>query len=182
LAVRLATESRLPHVELDLLRYRSNWREVPTGEFIDQVGAATQAPCWIIDGNYSAVRNLTWSRADLVVWLDYSLPVILYRLLTRTIHRLFTKANIGNENREQLLRVLGRRSILLWAIRSHAPLRKEYEIMVKSLHSDAPYVIRHRSPKETRVWLSEVHAVGPGSGADDEDEVTGISWATADRY
>jgi adenylate kinase family enzyme len=180
LAVRLSAASGLPHVELDLLRYRSNWREVPTGEFSDQVGAAIQAPYWIIDGNYSAVRNLTWSRADLVVWLDYSLSVILYRLLTRTIHRLFTKANVGNGNREQFRRVLGRRSILLWAIRSHAPLRAEYEIMIESLHSEAPYIIRHRSPKETKAWLSEVHAAG--SGADDEDEVTGISWAVADRY
>lgn len=177
LAARLAAETGLPHTELDLLRYRRDWREVPTDEFRDQVDVATKASSWIIDGNYSAVRHLIWGRADLVVWLDYSLPVILYRLLTRTVRRLFTQADVGNGNREQLRRVLGRRSILLWAVRSHAPLRTEYEILMESWRPGTPYVLRHRSPRETGAWLSEVQAARPVPG-----DAPGISWGSRRRY
>ena len=40
---------------------------------------------WVVDGNYRAagVLKLVWSRADTVVWLDYSLAVTVSRLLSR---------------------------------------------------------------------------------------------------
>jgi adenylate kinase family enzyme len=156
LAESISRVSNLRHIELDLLRYRRNWQEIPADEFVEQVAAIAQTDSWIIDGNYSAVRELIWKRSDLVVWLDYSLPTILYRLLIRTVRRLVTMTDIGNENRESLRRLFGRRSIILWAIRSHSPLRKEYEIMIAASPSNSPRVIRHRSPKETRAWLSLV--------------------------
>jgi adenylate kinase family enzyme len=174
LAESISRVSGLRHIELDLLRYRRNWQEIPADEFIEQVATIVQTDSWIIDGNYSAVRELTWRRSDLVVWLDYPLPTILYRLLIRTVRRLVTMADIGNENRERLRRLFGRRSIILWAIRSHSPLRKEYEIMVAALPSNTPCITRHRSPKETRAWLSNIrHAA---LGARDEGAV-GIFWA-----
>ena len=153
LAVRLSRLADIPHIQLDLLRYESDWHEVSVNEFRDRVIAAAKTDCWIIDGNYSAVRDITWSLADLVVWLDYPLSVVLWRLLTRTIHRLVTTTKVGNGNREQLRRLFGRRSIILWAIRSHSPLRKEYELKIEALRSDIPHVIRHRSPREAEKWV-----------------------------
>jgi adenylate kinase family enzyme len=175
----LSSASGLPHIELDRLRYERDWQEVPINEFRDRVVALAQADSWIIDGNYSAVRELTWKRADLVVWLDYSLPVILRRLLVRTARRIVTARDVGNENREQLRRVLGRRSIILWAIRSHSPLRKEYEITIAALHSNVPFIVRHRSPKETNVWLSRVRCAVPGVEGCSKGSL-GLSWATED--
>lgn len=177
LAATLADASGLPHIELDLLRYERGWQEVPVDEFIDRVTSIVERDSWIIDGNYSAVRELTWGRADLVVWLDYSLPVILWRLLHRTAHRLVTGEDVGNDNREKFRRVLGPRSIILWAIRSHAPLRKEYELTVAALKPSIPYVVRHRSPNETDAWLSKVEGT-VGEFEDCHELVGGLSWAT----
>ncbi|NLG68109.1 MAG: adenylate kinase, partial [Firmicutes bacterium] len=55
--------------------------------FRHRVHEATSGRCWVVDGNYSRVRDILWPMADTVVWLDYPLPVILGRLLRRTARR-----------------------------------------------------------------------------------------------
>jgi adenylate kinase family enzyme len=152
-ARELATLSGLPHSELDDLRYERDWREVPVEAFCSAVESVTAADRWIIDGNYAAVRELAWSRAQLVVWLDYPLPVVLRRLVIRTLRRLFARSDEDEGNPEQIGRLLGRRSILLWALRSHAPLRQEYEIAASTPRPNDAHISRHRSPAETRAWL-----------------------------
>ena len=42
----------------------------------DRVPAVAAGGGWVIDGNYSDVRPLIWERADTVVRLDYSFPVM----------------------------------------------------------------------------------------------------------
>ncbi|MFJ3946378.1 P-loop NTPase family protein [Streptomyces griseoaurantiacus] len=154
-AKELSRISELPHIELDTLRYERNWREVPAGVFYSGVEAITDTEDWIIDGNYAAVRQLTWSRAQFVLWLDYPLSITLRRLVIRTLHRLGTKENSDSRNPERLIRVLGRRSIILWALRSHAPLRQEYEMTVSD-YSGNTHIARHRSPAETETWLNSL--------------------------
>jgi len=162
LARRLSDIGGLPHVELDELRYERDWQEVAATTFRERVAAVVGTECWVVDGNYAAVRELTWSRAELVVWMDYSMLVVLRRLLGRTVRRLTTKADAGNGNREQLGRLLGRRSILVWAVRSHAPLRKEYEMTIATPRANAPRVVRLRSPSQTRAWLAQLRNGAPG--------------------
>ena len=94
----------------------------------------------------------------------------------RTARRLATTTDIGSENREKLRRVFGCRSIILWAIRSHSPLRKEYEITIAALRSSAPYIVRHRSPEETNVWLSRMRGAVPDVCGDSRKGACGISW------
>jgi adenylate kinase family enzyme len=181
LAEKISEVSGLPHIELDLLRYKRDWQEVPIAEFHERVAAVVQTSYWIIDGNYSAVREMTWKRADLVLWLDYSLAVVLYRLLIRTVRRLVTMTDVGNENREQLRRLFGRRSIISWAVRSHSPLRKEYEIAIAALPSHIPHIVRHRSPRETQEWLSKLRHAVPDACDTSREGVLGITWAMEGR-
>jgi adenylate kinase family enzyme len=178
LARELSSISGLPHIELDILRYQRDWKEVSTADFRDHVAAVTEGDSWIIDGNYSAVRVLTWNRADLVVWLDYSLPVTLRRLLVRTFRRLATAANVGNENREKLNRLFGRHSIIAWAIRSHSPLRREYEIMIAESRPNGPYIVRHRSPRATRIWLAKLANTASYELGNITEGKGGLSWKT----
>jgi adenylate kinase family enzyme len=149
----LAGISGLPHVELDTIRYERDWREVPVEVFRSAVESVAATDNWIIDGNYAAVRELTWSRAQLVVWLDYPLPVVLRRLAGRTLRRLVARPGSDDRNPERIGRLLGRRSILLWALRSHSPLRQEYEIMASTSRACDIRISRHRSTTETRAWL-----------------------------
>lgn len=163
LAHELSTIGKLPHTQLDLLRYQNNWRMAPAPEFIEKVTGVAGDDSWVIDGNYAAVRELIWGRADLVIWLDYSLHVMLYRLLIRTFVRLITSADLGNGNREQLGRVFGRHSVIVWAIRSHRPLRREYELATEVRRPNSLCIVRHRTPGDTRRWLSGVYRADAGN-------------------
>src|ERR1700682_388109 len=84
----LAQKLAIPHVELDALFWDANWTSAPAPEFRARVTQALQGECWIVDGNYSKVRDLIWQRATTVVWLDYSLWTIMIRLLRRTVARI----------------------------------------------------------------------------------------------
>jgi len=86
MATGLARKLGFPHVEFDAL----NWEMAPEGVFRERVSSAIQGDRWVVDGNYSKVRDLVWGRADTVVWLDYSLPVTMWRLLVQTLRRVLT--------------------------------------------------------------------------------------------
>jgi adenylate kinase family enzyme len=162
-AGNLARISGLPHIELDALRYERDWREVPVEAFQSLVESITITDCWIIDGNYAAVRELTWNRAQLVVWLDYPLPVVLRRLVIRTLRRLFAGTNTDDRNPERIGRLLGRHSILLWALRSHSPLRQEYKIAASTPRPSNVRISRHRSTAETKAWLDSLEKMAAPS-------------------
>ena len=75
LAHRLAERLGIPHVELDALHWGPNWTPVAADLFRERVAQALSGEAWVVDGNYSRVRDIIWTRADTLVWLDYSWPV-----------------------------------------------------------------------------------------------------------
>src|SRR5262245_13696918 len=80
LARHLADRLNLSHIELDALYWGPNWIPCPEDDFRARVKDASAEERWVVDGNYNAVRNLVWPSADTVIWLDYSLSLILWRL------------------------------------------------------------------------------------------------------
>ncbi len=80
----LAGRLRLLHVELDALHWDAGWSMAPLAVFRERVAQALAGDAWVVDGNYGKVRDLIWPRAELLVWLDYGLPIIFWRLLWRS--------------------------------------------------------------------------------------------------
>jgi len=62
----------------------------------------TSGESWVIDGDYSDVRDIVWSRADTLVWLDLPFLTIFYRILWRTLRRVVTREKLWNNNVERL--------------------------------------------------------------------------------
>lgn len=153
LARRLALLLNRPHIELDALFWGPGWTPTPRERFRELAAAALAGDAWIVDGNYSAVRDVINSRGDTLVWLDYSLPRVLGRLFRRTLRRVFGRELLWGTNREHLSNQLGRDSLLLYAARTYGRRRRQY----RSLQSDPACahltVIRLRSPRETELWL-----------------------------
>src|SRR5947207_5429705 len=84
LALALSERFAIPHVSLDALHWEPNWTGAPVEVFRERTAQAVLGEAWSLDGNYHVVRDIVWNRANVVVWLDFSLPVILWRLTKRT--------------------------------------------------------------------------------------------------
>jgi adenylate kinase family enzyme len=143
--------SGAPHIEMDALYHGPNW--TPNPDFVERVAAATADETWITDGNYRAVRVYTWGRADLIIWLDFPLPLTLWRLTRRTYSRLRRREVLWNGNRETLRNYfLSKDSLLLWALQTHWRHRRQYPEQFAAL--GARDVVRLRSPRELERWLA----------------------------
>ncbi|CAG0943910.1 partial gluconokinase, partial [Anaerolineae bacterium] len=78
-ARQLAQRLGYPHIEMDALHWEPNWVQAPWDVFRARVDLALHGDTWVIDGNYSRARDIVWERADAVIWLDYALPLVLWR-------------------------------------------------------------------------------------------------------
>jgi len=143
----------LPVVELDALFWGPNWTPVPDEIFRTRVAEAVAADRWVIDGGYASVRDVTWSRADTVIWLDYPMRAVLGRWARRTMRRLRTREELwpGTGNRERLGHI-GRRDGLLWWILSTHRRRRRTMAAELAARSDL-HEVRLRSSAEADRWL-----------------------------
>ncbi len=155
LARELATLLDIPHVELDAFQWQPGWTPLDKDIFRDQLALALAGDDWVVDGNYFGYHDLTHARADTLVWLDYPLPLVLWRVSVRTARRLIERTELWNGNRERLRSVFSRDSIILWALTSYGRNRRRYHQMMDHPGSDAAHlrIIHLRSPRATTTWL-----------------------------
>jgi adenylate kinase family enzyme len=129
LAAELSAALAVPHLELDSVFHQPGWLPLPADEFRAAVSAFAAGEAWIIDGNYSAVRDVAWSRADTVVWLDPPRWRALRQLVWRTLRRIGSGAELWNGNREpwsNLFRLHPDKSVIAWAWTQHRVVRERY--------------------------------------------------------
>jgi energy-coupling factor transporter ATP-binding protein EcfA2 len=163
LARELAAALGVHHVELDSLYFGADFSTVPLSMLRERTAAALAGDRWVTDGNKSAVRDLVWPRADTVVWLDYPLGVSLWRLGKRAVWRTrVLKAQASETGRTSGLsrQLVAAAKGVLTALRSHAGQRREYPRMFAQPHNQHLAVVRLRSPRATRRWLTQM-LVGP---------------------
>lgn len=148
LAERLADRTGLRVVELDALFWGRDWQPAPVELFRHRVERETGQEGWIVVGNYGQVRDLVWRPADTLVWLDLPLPVVMWRLLRRTIKRAVTREELwGTGNRESLVNAFSRNSILLYALKTHRRNRERFELECGFLAKEKR-VVRLRSRRD----------------------------------
>ncbi len=130
LAGELARRQGSLHTELDAIFHQPGWTPLPEDEFRCRVGEVTAGERWVVDGNYLAVADLIWSRADTVVWIDLPRRVVMWRLLLRTASRGARRTELWNGNRERLgnfFTLDPQRSVLVWAWTHHETYRRRYQ-------------------------------------------------------
>src|SRR5436189_6454500 len=87
IAARLAALLAVPNVELDALQHGPNSEQATEAQLRERAAAATTGDGWVVDGNYSAVRDVVWPRATTIVWLHYDRGVGMRRVLWRSVER-----------------------------------------------------------------------------------------------
>ncbi|MBW4579386.1 MAG: AAA family ATPase [Tildeniella nuda ZEHNDER 1965/U140] len=154
LARSVAQHFQIPHIELDALHWEPHWTAAPLEVFRNRVTDALSGDRWVIDGNYSAVRDIVWTQADTVVFLDYSFWLIIGRLLRRTLRRSLQREELWNGNREDLrTSFLSQDSIVLWMLRTYRRNRQEYPILLQQPEYAHLSVVHLQSPEMTEAWL-----------------------------
>ena len=156
LAARLAHILGVPHVELDAHFHQPDWGKPDPAEFRDLIDGLTAQPGWIVDGNYSTVRDLTWGRADTIVWIDLARHVVVPRIIRRSIVRAAARKQLWAGNRERFRDVLSRdpdRSVVVWSWQQHRPYREQYESLTQAPEWRHADVIRLRSRRAVTRFL-----------------------------
>lgn len=157
LAERLAARIGGDFVDLDALNWGPDWTPAPVPEFRERATAALAAECWVVAGNYSKLRDIVWGAADTLVWLDYPLPLVLWRLLRRTIRRVATREELWNGNRERFReQFASRESLFLWAIKTYGRRRHEYPAALALPEYAHLRVLRFRWPRQMEQWFNSI--------------------------
>ena len=148
---------QIPAVELDAIRHGPNWVETPDDEFCRRIAAALHGENWVVDGNYSVARDIIWPRATTLIWLDYSFPLVFWRLFRRTMRRGILRAPLWNGNKEDLWRhFLTTDSLFLWAVKTHWKRRRTLSEALASPDYAHIQILHFKSAKQTARWLETV--------------------------
>ena len=152
-ARRVAGKLGLPFHEMDVLALGPGWSQAP--DLVDEVKRITAEPAWIFDSwGYPAVRDLMWQSADTILWLDYPAPLVLRRLLWRSVVRTATRAELFGGNRETVREWL-RPEHPVWSAAATFTERREY-LFDRTSSSAHCRTVRLTSPREFERWYQQL--------------------------
>jgi adenylate kinase family enzyme len=157
LARTLAARLGLPHIELDEINWQPGWRDLTRHdppEFVRRVTEAIKAENWIVDGNYGPVREQVWRRATHLVWLDYTRPVIMARVIVRSLVRASFRMELWSGNRERWRRMLRPSHPIRWAWSTWRRRREETAERLRQPDCAHLVVLRLRRPGAIRRAVS----------------------------
>lgn len=155
----IAERCALPFIDLDELYWEPGWHEVGHKELTRRLTPRVVGDAWVVAGNYSATTEpLLWPRLTHVVVLDFSLPLLLWRTLSRTVRRGITGEPVCNGNRESLLRLLHRDGVVRYTLRHWRRRHRRYVGIAGEPALAHVQVLRLRNPAEVDRWLQTLAA------------------------
>lgn len=155
LARALADQLGVPHVELDAIHHQPGWQPLPRDEYRARVTEVVAGDGWVVDGNYSAVRDLVWARADVVAFLDLPRRQVMAQLVPRSIRRSWTGEELWNGNREDWGFLRSWRmedNVVVWSWKRHGLQRERFEAARTDPRWSHLTFVRLRSHGEARRW------------------------------
>jgi hypothetical protein len=158
LARRLAERLGCPYVELDAIHWLPGWVERDPAGFRAGVSEAVARPRWVIDGNYIRVRDLVWSRATTIIWLNYSFRIVFWRALWRTVARIVTRETILNGNRETIPALFSLDGVPAWVVRTYRLRKRKNSALLASGDFAHARILVFTHPREAEQFLAELPA------------------------
>ena len=159
----LATRLGVPFVEIDQLHWDRypGWTLPPLDEFRLRVDEATRGDRWVIDGSYGKARDIVWSRADTVVWLDLPFGMMISRIVRRSLERMRSGERLWGIQKETFRATFfSRDSLLIFALRTQRRRARLYRDWLARPEYAHLGLVRLRSSSEIERWLSQVQATG----------------------
>lgn len=147
----------IPHLELDAIYHQPGWQRLPEAEFRARINQEVGRPDWVIDGNYSEVRDLVWAAADAVIFLDYPRSVIMSRVIWRSLARAATRRRLWNGNQESFKNLLSRdpeRNIIRWASAGVDTVHQRYLTAMNDPKWSSLNFVRLTDPRQAAAFLT----------------------------
>jgi len=159
LAANISRLLQLRFLATDPLYWKENWQPVPVERVMRLVEEHISQDGWVLDGNFEEQRHALWARADTLIWLDYNLATVLYRLTLRNVGWFLRGTTVWSRNRMSFWQLI---SSLRHSLRSHHRKKTIYEDFLRDLPGTT--VLRFHTPKETAGWLETVSFCRNGTG------------------
>ena len=154
LAAALAEKLGLPYVPTDQMFWTDDWRPTPAPEVRASISKVVAQERWVTDGNFDSDRDLLWARAELLVWLDLPLSVVLTGVIRRNLVWWRRRTPIWGGQRMTLASAFGG---VRHVLRSH---RLKHSVYPDWLAAFEPTpVVRLRTRSALATWLA---ALTPG--------------------
>jgi adenylate kinase family enzyme len=154
LARAIAGHLAIPFHEMDALAFAGpGWLE--NEHLVEDVSRVSSGPCWVFDSlGYPQVRDLLWSRADTIVWLDYSRAVVMRRVLRRSAARTLLRRRIFGGNVETVASWLSPGHPAWSAWTQYTARRAEIASRCASPRFAPLGITRLSTPREAKAWLA----------------------------
>lgn len=155
LARHLARRLQLADIELDALYWQANWTPAGASLFRARVeNAINSHSAWVMNGNYLEIKDLSWGNAQQLIWLDYSLATVMWRVIKRSLLRVIKKEKLWAGNTETLKNnFFSKDSIILWAWQTYALRKKQYSEMIADPSYRHLQVLRFKTPAALESYL-----------------------------
>lgn len=157
LGKKLANRFSVTQIDLDEYYFLPNWVEKENSQFVKDVLSVTQnKEHWVVTGSYQSIfKDTLWREASTIVWLDYSLLVILRRYVSRTYRRVFLKEKCCGENYESLRRTFSKDSLFLWIFKSYWRRKQRMNQWMNAEFSEKNWIV-FRHPREATKFLAQL--------------------------
>ena len=149
LAAALSQRTGLPFIASDPFYWEHGWQAATPDAVRQRVTQATAGDAWVLDGNFVSERDIVWARADTIIWLDYPLALILWRVCRRNLGWLLTRQAVWSGNRMNWSRAW---SGIHHARRTFAQKQATYPAFLAEFSH--LILLRFRSPREANQWMS----------------------------
>lgn len=150
-ARKIAMRLGLDHHASDDFYWEPGWQPASIGRVDHLLDQVLVRPSWVLDGNFERRWEDVWNRADHIIWLDYSLPRVLWQVACRNIGWLLARRSMWSSNRMTLQRAL---SGIRHSLRTHGRKRRDYPTYIAQLRHTR--VVRLSSRRQTEAWLDSL--------------------------
>jgi adenylate kinase family enzyme len=164
LAAQLAGILGVPFVELDALNWQPGWvaldRTDPP-EFRRRIAEATSGDGWVVGGSYMNVsQTVFWDRLQTVVWLDLPLPLVVWRVVSRSWRRWRSNELLWGTNYERFWPQLAvwrkEDSLVWWAVTQQRRKRRDMLARMSDPRWAHIRFIRLTTPREVDAFRRSV--------------------------
>ena len=146
---QLAARLSLPLVHMDQLNWQPGWVDAGNDRLRGLLAVEVAKERWLIEGNYGSTIEMRLKRADAIVYLDFPLPLCLWRLVRRIVTSYGrTRPDMAEGCPERF-----DAKFLLYVIRWNRGPRQRTE---QSLRGHEHKVVRLKSPRDLAEWLATV--------------------------